>query len=705
MLSGHWRDQKLGSGSDVWKFWAEKRAGNITDAQWSEIEDGIARSPGHCMTMGTASTMTSAAEAMGFTLPGAASIPAADSRHGRMATETGRRIVEMVWEDLKPRDFLDAASIDNAVTTVLSLGGSTNSVVHMVAVARRAGIPLTIDRFDAIARKTPLIANLRPAGKFLMEDFFYAGGLRALLNEIGDLLTLSARTVNGKTLGENIAGAEVFNRDVILPRDKALVASDSLAVLRGNLAPDGAVIKPAAAEPHLLRHTGPAVVFADYNDMAARIDDPALPVTKDSVLVLQHAGPLGAPGMPEWGQLPIPKKLLAQGVRDMVRISDARMSGTSYGACVLHVAPESFVGGPLALVRDGDLIELDVPARKLELKVGAEELARRRAAWTAARAQIRARLRSAVPAAHHAGRPGLRLRFPRGNRGDDRTGNTLMKTIAANKLTNLVAAIMQGGGCAAGEARTVAQRLVDSNLVGHDSHGVLRVGKYLEWVGMGWLKPNTDPTIVFDSPALVIVDGNRGFGQVIGEFATRLGIAKAAKSGIAMVGLRNCGHLGRLGDWAEMAAEQGQVSLHFLNTSGAQRVAPFGGSDRRLSTNPLAIGVPCAERPAGHSRHHDVDGGRGQADGRVEQGRAGSRRVDRRQARQADDGSEGFLRWRRAVDDRRAQGFGPVDTHRPPRRRDHDGTQFRSRRHGTAQQHAVDLHRARGLRRHRWCAG
>jgi len=248
-------------------------------------------------------------------------------------------------------------------------------------VARRAGVPLTIDRFDAIARKTPLVANLRPAGKFLMEDFFYAGGLRALLNDIGDLLDLSARTVNGRTLGENIAGAEVFNRDVILPRAAALVASDSLAVLRGNLAPDGAVIKPAAAEAHLLRHTGPAVVFADYNDMAARIDDPALPVTKDSVLVLQNAGPLGAPGMPEWGQLPIPKKLLAQGIRDMVRISDARMSGTSYGACVLHVAPESFVGGPLALVRDGDLIELDVPRRTLELKVDETELARRRAAW------------------------------------------------------------------------------------------------------------------------------------------------------------------------------------------------------------------------------------------------------------------------------------------------------------------------------------
>ncbi len=383
MLSGHWRDQKLGSGSDVWKYWAEKRAGNITDKQWLEIEDGIARSPGHCMTMGTASTMTSAAEALGFTLPGAVSIPAADSRHGRMAAETGRRIVDMVWEDLKPRDFITGASVDNAVTAVLSLGGSTNSVVHMIAVARRAGVPLDLDRFDALARRTPLIANIRPAGKYLMEDFFYAGGLRAVLAEIADLLSLDERTVNGHTLGENIADAEVYNRDVILPREKALVASGSLAILRGNLAPNGAVIKPAAAESRLLKHTGPAVTFNDYNDMASRIDDPMLKVTADSVLVLKNAGPLGAPGMPEWGQLPIPKKLLAQGVRDMVRISDARMSGTSYGTCVLHVAPESFAGGPLAFVQDGDMIELDVEARKLELKIDAGELARRRAAWRA----------------------------------------------------------------------------------------------------------------------------------------------------------------------------------------------------------------------------------------------------------------------------------------------------------------------------------
>jgi dihydroxy-acid dehydratase len=251
----------------------------------------------------------------------------------------------------------------------------------MIAIARRAGVPLTAERFDILSQRTPLIANIRPAGKYLMEDFFYAGGLRALLAQITDLLSLRERTVNGRTLGQNIDGAEVFNRDVILPREKALVKSGSLAVLRGNLAPDGAVIKPGAAEAQLLKHTGPAVVFGDYNDMAKRIDDAALPITKDSVIVLKHAGPQGAPGMPEWGQLPIPKKLLAQGVRDMVRISDARMSGTSYGACVLHVAPESYIGGPLEFVQDGDLIELDVAARKLELKVSDEELARRRAAW------------------------------------------------------------------------------------------------------------------------------------------------------------------------------------------------------------------------------------------------------------------------------------------------------------------------------------
>ncbi|MDR5824107.1 L-arabinonate dehydratase [Caballeronia sp. LZ043] len=381
MLRGDWQGRTLGSGSDTWKYWAELRAGKISEDEWKGVESGIARSPGHCMTMGTASTMTSAAEALGLTLPGFASIPAVDSRHAQHASLTGQRIVEMVWSDLKPSDLLTPKSFDNAVTTVLALSGSTNAIVHLVAMARRAGVPLTTARFDELARVTPVLGNIRPAGAYLMEDFFYAGGLRALLTELGPLIDGTQRTVSGRTLGENIADAEIFNDDVIRRRDNPLVPRDGLAVLTGNLAPDGAVIKPAAMEARLLRHRGPAVVFADYADMAARIDEETLDIGADSVIVLQHAGPVGAPGMPEWGQLPIPQKLLKQGVRDMVRISDARMSGTSYGACVLHVAPESFVGGPLALVRDGDVIELDVPARRLHLAVSDDELAARRAAW------------------------------------------------------------------------------------------------------------------------------------------------------------------------------------------------------------------------------------------------------------------------------------------------------------------------------------
>jgi dihydroxy-acid dehydratase len=381
MLRGDFRGEYLGSGSDVWKYWAELRAGNITEQDWQGVEEGIARSPGHCMTMGTASTMTSATEALGLTLPGAASIPAPDSRHAQMATLSGKRIVEMVWEDLRVREVVDARAIDNAVTTVLALGGSTNAVVHLVAVARRAGVPLDHERFDAFARRTPELANIRPSGRYLMVDFYFAGGLRGLLSRLTDLLDGSARTITGRSLTENLEGATVYDDDVIRARANPVVESDGLAVLRGNLAPDGAVIKPAAMEPQLRRHTGRAVVFRDYNDMAARIDDPALDVDRDSVLVLQSAGPQGAPGLPEWGQLPIPKKLLQKGVRDMVRVSDARMSGTSYGACVLHIAPESHVGGPLAWDRDGDPIELDVPARKLTLKVDDAELARRRAAW------------------------------------------------------------------------------------------------------------------------------------------------------------------------------------------------------------------------------------------------------------------------------------------------------------------------------------
>lgn len=381
MLRGNWNGVVLGSGTDTWKYSAELKAGNITQLEWRGLEAGIARSAGTCMTMGTASTMTSATEALGLTLPGFSSIPAVDSRHAQHASLTGRRIVEMVWEDMKPSDLITARSFDNAITTVLALGGSTNAIVHLIALARRAGIDLRLDRFDELARHTPVLANIRPAGEFLMEDFFYAGGLPAMLAELAELIDGTQMTVNGLTLGENIRGAKNYNDNVIRSRSNPLIERDGLAVLHGDLAPGGAVIKPPAMEPRLLRHTGPAIVFLDYNDMAARIDDPSLDVTANSVLVLQRAGPVGAPGMPEWGQLPIPEKLLRAGIRDMVRVSDARMSGTSYGACVLHVTPESFIGGPLAMVRDGDLIQLDVPARKLNLLISGEEMARRKAGW------------------------------------------------------------------------------------------------------------------------------------------------------------------------------------------------------------------------------------------------------------------------------------------------------------------------------------
>ena len=382
MLSGHWRDTTLGSGSDTWKYWAELRAGTISQQDWQEIEDGIARSPGTCMTMGTAATMMSLAESLGFSLPGAASIPAPDSNHAKMATLTGKRVVEMVWEDLKPRDFLRKESFDNAIVTLMAMGGSTNALIHLVAMAGRAGIKLPLERFNDFSAKTPLLANVRPSGdKYLMEDFYYAGGLRALLAELKDLLDLGCGTVNGRTLGENLEGARIYNPDVIRPRGNPLKKSGGLVVLRGSLAPGGAVIKAAAADPKLLKHTGKAVVFDDYNDMAARIDRDDLEVDANSVLVLRNAGPLGGPGMPEWGMLPVPKKLLKQGVRDMVRLSDARMSGTSYGACVLHVAPESAVGGPLALVRNGDLIELDVDKRVLNLKISEQEMKSRKSAW------------------------------------------------------------------------------------------------------------------------------------------------------------------------------------------------------------------------------------------------------------------------------------------------------------------------------------
>jgi dihydroxy-acid dehydratase len=383
MLRGYWGGATLGSGSDSWKYWAELRAGTITEDDWRGVEDGIARSFGTCMTMGTASTMACVTEALGLTLPGAASIPAADSNHPRLASDCGRRIVEMVWEDLKPRDVLSAASFDNAVTVLNAAGGSTNAIIHLIAMAGRCGIDLPLSRFDEISRRTPLIVNLRPSGKYLMEDFHYAGGSRALIRALACYLDMDCKTVTGASLGAGVADAKVFNPDVILDVETPLKPDGGLAVLHGNLAPNGAVIKPAAAEADLLAHTGPALVFDSYDDMAARIDDPDLEVTRDTVLVLRNAGPIGGAGMPEWGMLPIPKKLLQQGVRDMVRLSDARMSGTSYGTCVLHVAPEAAVGGPLALIRTGDRIRLDLAERWIDVLLDDAELTRRREAWQA----------------------------------------------------------------------------------------------------------------------------------------------------------------------------------------------------------------------------------------------------------------------------------------------------------------------------------
>ncbi len=382
MLRGNWNGKTLGSGTDVRKFWAERCAGTITDEEWNSMEDGIARSPGFCMTMGTASTMTALSEALGLTLPGASSIPAADSNHPRLAVSSGKRIVDMVWEDLRPQQILDRHAFENAIAVDMAIAGSTNAIIHLVALAGRCGLKLELPVFEKISERVPVLANIRPSGAFLMEDFYYAGGLRAVMAEMRDLLHLDSVTVNGRSLGDNIQGAHALNTDVIRPRERPLAATGGTAILFGNLAPDGAVIKTSAASPRLLQHKGPAVVFKNYNDLEARIDKEDLDVTEDSVLVLQNAGPQGGPGMPEWGMIPIPKKLLDQGVRDMVRISDARMSGTAYGACVLHVSPESYVGGPLAFVRDGDTISLDLQNRRLDMQVPENELARRKAAWS-----------------------------------------------------------------------------------------------------------------------------------------------------------------------------------------------------------------------------------------------------------------------------------------------------------------------------------
>ena len=384
MLRGNYAGKVLGSGADAWKYWDERRAGNISKEEWQGVEGGIARSYGHCMTMGTASTMTAIAEGFGLCLPGASSIPAPDVNHQRMSAACGRRAVEMVWDDLTPDQIITEASTRNAVTVAMATGCSTNAIIHLIAMARRAGIPLKLDDLDAIGRTTPVIANIRPSGKdYLMEDFFYAGGLPALMKELGEKLDLSALTVTGRSVAQNIKTAENFNRDVIRPLDNPVYQEGSLAVLKGNLAPDGAVIKPAAMDPKFMVHKGPALVANSYPELKAIIDDPDADITADHVLVLRNAGPQGGPGMPEWGMIPMPQKLLIEGHRDMVRLSDARMSGTSYGACILHVAPEAYVGGPLALIETGDMITLDVPNRLLDVDLSEQELDRRRATWIA----------------------------------------------------------------------------------------------------------------------------------------------------------------------------------------------------------------------------------------------------------------------------------------------------------------------------------
>jgi len=389
MLRGNWQGKVLGSGSDSWKYWDELRAGRITDQDWLGVEGGIARSYGTCMTMGTASTMTAIAEAVGMVLPGGSSIPAADAGHIRLASESGRRIVDMVWEDLTPRRIQTRAAFGNAIAVAMAMGCSTNAIIHLIAMARRAGHDVGLADFEHYSRRVPVVGNVRPSGdQYLMEDFFYAGGIRALMHNIRGHLDLGCMTVTGRTLGENIESARVFNDDVIRSVDNPVYGEGSLAVLHGNLAPGGCVIKPAAMDQRFLKHSGPALVFDDYPSLKKAVDDEALEVTADHVLVLRNAGPQGGPGMPEWGMLPMPKKLLKEGHRDMLRLSDARMSGTSYGACVLHASPESYIGGPLALLRTGDTVTLDVAARSIRMEVSDEELAQRRAAWTSPAARF-----------------------------------------------------------------------------------------------------------------------------------------------------------------------------------------------------------------------------------------------------------------------------------------------------------------------------
>jgi dihydroxy-acid dehydratase len=380
-LRGNWHGKTLGSGSDAWKYWDERRAGNLSDKDWEEMQTGLNRSYGVCMTMGTASTMTGLADVLGMSLPGASSIPAPDSSHVRMCSAAGRRAVDMVWEDLTPTRIMTRAAFQNAINVAMAMGCSTNAVIHILAMGRRAGHAIGLEDFDAASRKVPVIANIRPSGeRYLMEDFYYAGGLLGLMSRLTAHLDLGQITASGKTWGEALQGATVYNDDVIRPLDNPIYKEGALALLKGNIAPDGCVIKPSACDPRFLKHKGKALVFDSYEDLKKNINREDLDVTQDTVLVLRNAGPQGGPGMPEWGMLPIPTKLVRQGVRDMVRLSDARMSGTSYGACILHVAPEAYVGGPLALVKTGDVIALDVPNRTIALEISDAEMEKRRAA-------------------------------------------------------------------------------------------------------------------------------------------------------------------------------------------------------------------------------------------------------------------------------------------------------------------------------------
>ena len=376
-LKGNWRGEELGSCTDCRRYHTELRAGRINEEQWAELQNSIVRSPGHCMVMGTASTMASMGESLGIALPGNAAIPAVDSRRTQLAEAAGRQIMTLVEQDMRPSQIMTREAFENAIRTLHALGGSTNAIIHLTAIAGRLGIDLPLTLFDELSRTTPFILNLKPSGEFLMEDFFYSGGLPALLNELRPLLHTEQMTVTGRTLGENVAGAINHNPNLIRSLDNALNPEGGLAVVYGSLAPGGGVIKPTAASPELLTHRGRALVFDDHDDMEHRIDDPDLDVHPDDVLVMRNAGPLGGPGMPEWGFLPLPRKLLQRGIRDMVRLSDARMSGTAFGTVVVHVTPESAAGSPLAAVQNGDIIELDVPNRRLDLLVDEREVQRR----------------------------------------------------------------------------------------------------------------------------------------------------------------------------------------------------------------------------------------------------------------------------------------------------------------------------------------